>query len=75
VIAKPISNVARLRPQLVAITPDAAPFDWQADDDGPLTELDVNVLMAYCEAAEARAVRDAARKVLRHLRTHGGVAS
>lgn len=68
----PRSNVARLRP--VAM-PDTAPYDWQPDEDGPLTELDVNVLMAYCEAAEARAVRDAARKVLRHLRTHGGVAS
>ena len=74
-IAKPISNVARLRAQRDALAPDAAPPARHAADHAPPTELDVNVLMAYCEAAEARAVRDAARKVLRHLRTHGGVAS
>lgn len=71
-IAKPISNVARLRPQLVAITPDAAPYDWQPDEDGPLTELDVNVLMAWCDTSTTQAVRDAARKTLHFIHTHGG---
>lgn len=65
----PRSNVARLRP--VAM-PDTAPYDWQPDEDGPLTELDVNVLMAWCDTSTARAVRDAARKTLHFIRTHGG---
>lgn len=65
----PRSNVARLRPVAMPVT---APYDWQPDEDGPLTELDVNVLMAWCDTSTTQAVRDAARKTLHFIHTHGG---
>ena len=72
-VSRPPSNVARLRPSLTARTPDPHPFDWQADEDGPLTSLDALVAITAMEQHAEQCVRDAARKLRRHLRTEGYV--
>ena len=45
------------------------PFDWQAIEDGALTDVDRQVILAYLEAAPERAVRDASRKLRRFFLT------
>lgn len=53
--------------KLTADRPPVAPFDWQADEDGDVRMIDVMVLISWGEQAPVAAVRDAARKLRRHL--------
>lgn len=60
--------VAEPRSAVSAPHPAAAPviFDWQADEDGPLTSYDLDTALAVLDAHPATCVRDAGRK-LRHF--------
>lgn len=57
------SHVTGLRPIPASI------YDWEAELDGPLTTLDLDVVFAHLDQAPERFVRDAGRKLRRHLAT------
>jgi hypothetical protein len=42
-------------------------IDWQAEEDGPLTVLDIEVALAALEARDDQPTRDAARKLRRYF--------
>lgn len=70
-IVAPRSNV-HLHLPARAVAPDPAPgrvplHDWQADEDGPLTSLAIELALAPALAHRSDAVRAAARVCRRHL--------
>lgn len=70
-IVAPRSNVHLHHPAR-AVEPDPAPgrvplHDWQAEEDGPLTSLVIELALAPALAHPADAVRAAARVCRRHL--------
>lgn len=42
-------------------------FDWQADEDGDVTALDMELVLSVLDRHDDQCVRDAARKVAREL--------
>lgn len=56
---------------LAAVRPRPAIFDWQAEEDGDLTPVDLSTAFAVLDNATERCVRDAARKLRRHFNSHG----
>ena len=65
-VASPRSAVT-----LAAVRPRAAIFDWQAEEDGDLTPLDLSTALAALDNATEQCVRDAARKLRRHFASQG----
>lgn len=55
-------HVLGLRP-----IPTAPIFDWEADEDGAMTALDIEVGLAALDQATERVVRDFGRKLRRDL--------
>lgn len=55
-------HVLSLRPM-----PPVPVFDWEADEDGPLTALDIEVALGVLDQHDAQLVRDAGRKLRRDL--------
>jgi hypothetical protein len=42
-------------------------WDWEADSDGPLTGLDVDLILAALDQHNSQCVKDAGRKLRRYL--------
>jgi hypothetical protein len=55
-------HVLALRP-----VPPVPVFDWEADEDGPLTALDIEVGLAALDQHTTQPVRDFGRKLRRDL--------
>jgi len=49
------------------LLPRPCPFDWQRDEDGPFTTLDRDLVLGVLDQHALPAVRDAGRKLRRHL--------
>lgn len=49
------------------VLPRRCPFDWQHDEDGAFTDLDRELVLAVLDSHPHRPVRDAGRKLRRHL--------
>jgi hypothetical protein len=56
---------------VTAIRSRPAIFDWEADEDGDISQLDLSTAFAVLDNATERCVRDAARKIRRHFATQG----
>lgn len=56
-----------ISPPMPASVPPPVLFDWQADEDGDLTDYDVETALAVLDHHEVTCVRDAGRKLRRYF--------